>query len=304
MNGKSKMKRALVTGCNGLLGQKLIQYSPDGWQVFGLDLNDSGYSAAKDFYRKCDMQNKKELLGYIREVNPDWILNAAAFTNVDGAESQRDLCWKINVEAVENLVHAARKVKAKILHVSTDYIFAGNDGPYREDAIPDPTGFYGRSKLAGENVLKGSGTHFAIVRSMVLYGKAINIRPNFVTWLIDKLSKKEPVRIVTDQFGNVTLADELAVGIWRVVLKNLSGIFHIAGNEIVDRYTFAVKIAHIFNLDKRLIQPIKTSELSQAAPRPMRSGLVVDKAIKELGIKLSNVEEGLFKFKAQEAGRN
>jgi len=294
----------LVTGCHGLLGQKLIQYAPDEYQVFGIDIHEDDWLGLGDRYRQLDLLKRDELKNYMQKINPGWILNAAGYTDVDGAETEKDLCWRINVTAVDNLAYAARKVKAKVVHVSTDYIFDGTDGPYDEEAVPNPIGFYGRSKLASENVLKTSPIEFAIVRTMVLYGKGKQVRPNFVTWLIEKLQNGERVRIVDDQFGNTTLADELALGIWKIVEKSATEIFNIAGREIVDRYTFAQKIAHVFDLDETLIQPIKTSELQQPAPRPLNSGLIVDKAIRELGIELSDVEGGPLKFKRQIEGSN
>ncbi len=289
----------LIAGCHGLLGQKLVRYAPENVSIFGIDLQQDDKLGLGASYQPLDLLHRRELRDFVKEIKPAWILNAAGYTDVDGAEEEKDLCWKVNVTAVDNLIYAARKVHAKIVHLSTDYIFDGKEGPYDEDDIPNPMGFYGRSKLASENLLKASPVEFAIVRTMVLYGTGIDLRPNFVTWLIDKLRKGESVRIVDDQYGNTTLADELALGIWKIVHKDATDIFHIAGSEIVDRFTFARKIADVFDLDASLIQPIKTAELNQAAPRPLRSGLRVDKAIRELGIQLSNVQEGLLKFKKQ-----
>ena len=289
--------KILVTGCNGLLGQNLIEQAPENTDVYGIDLQDNSFLLSDEKYQRLNFLDRKKLLDFVEFIHPDWIINAAAYTNVDGAEVERELCWQVNVEAIENLVYAARKTGTRILHVSTDYIFNGKNGPYAEDASPDPVGFYGRSKLAGENVLKISPVDYAIVRTMVLYGHVIGGRPNFVTWLVENLKNGNNVRIVNDQFGNTTLAEELADGCWTIVEQDARGVFHIAGSEIVDRFTFAEKIAAVFDLNPELIQPITTADLQQAAPRPMQSGLIVDKAVKELGLNPSNVEEGLIKFK-------
>ncbi len=291
--------KVIICGCNGLLGQKLVAAAPSDVEVLGIDLHEKARGDSRQLYQKLDISERRSLTKLVRHFRPDWVLNAAAYTDVDGAETERALCWRVNVTAVENLVYACRKVHAKIVHVSTDYIFDGTNGPYREEDFPNPIGYYGRSKLAGENVLKAGDVEFAIARTMVLYGKAEGVRANFVTWLIAKLQAGEHVRIVTDQFGNTTLAEELAAGLWAIVEKSKAGVFHIAGREIIDRYHFALKIAHVFGLNADLIHPITTAELAQAAPRPMRSGLVVDKALKELGIELSDVEGGLRKFKQQ-----
>jgi dTDP-4-dehydrorhamnose reductase len=288
--------RILVTGCNGLLGQNLIRLAPSGTEVAGLDLADASLWPVSEYF-PVDLGERKQVLAAVSAWQPQWILNAAAFTDVDGAEVKRELCWRVNVTAVENLVYACRKVPASIAHVSTDYIFDGNHGPYREQDTPNPIGYYGRSKLAGENVLTASTIPHVIARTMVLYGHGISIRPNFVTWLIAKLQKREGVRIVTDQFGNATLADELALALWRMVELNASGTYHVAGRDVISRYDFAMAIARVFSLATSLITAITTDQLKQAAPRPMKSGLVVEKAMQELGVQLSEAEEGLQTFK-------
>ncbi|MBN2354980.1 dTDP-4-dehydrorhamnose reductase [candidate division KSB1 bacterium] len=291
--------RIVICGCNGLLGQKLMQAAPSAAEVMGFDLQRQLVSQAGHGYKRLDITDRRALTGTIKAFAPDWIINAAAYNNVDGAESERELCWQINVKAVENLAYACRKAHARLVHVSTDYVFDGKEGPYDEEAVPNPIGFYGRSKLAGENVLRLAGIDFAIARTMVLYGRAQGVRPNFVTWLIARLQAGEGATIVTDQYGNTTLSDELAAGLWAIVAKAKTGILNIAGREIIDRYHFALKIAEIFHLDAGLISPIATAQLVQAAPRPMRSGLVVDKALRELNIELSDVAGGLQKLKKQ-----
>lgn len=281
------------------MGQKLVGQFPKGIKVFGTDLVASPPVLENYTYSQNDITNRQALLDVVSFIQPDWIINAAAYTNVDGAETERELCWKVNVSAVENLVYCARKVKSKIVHISTDYIFDGLFGPYNEEAIPNPIGYYGRSKLAAENVLITSLVDFAIARTMVLYGKEQNNKPNFVTWLVDKLKLSQKVTIVTDQVGNTTLADELAEGCWAICLKNFTGFVNIAGREIVDRFTFAKQIADVFDLDSSLITPITTKELKQPAPRPLNSGLLVDKAISHLGLNLSDAKGGLLKLKSQ-----
>ena len=291
--------RVLITGCNGLLGQKLAAMAPAYVELMGLDLAEHAVALTLGNYRRVDLAERKAVLACFDDFSPDWILNAAAFTNVNSAESERELCWRANVISVENLVLAARKSRSSMVHVSTDYIFDGKNGPYCEDDTPNPIGYYGKSKLASENVLRGSGIPFAVARTMVLYGHAPQIKPDFVSWLIGALRQGKPVRIVTDQYGNTTLADELAQGLWRIVERSAQGIYHIAGAEIVDRYTFALKIAGLFDLEKALITPITTADLQQDAPRPMKSGLVVDKALTDLGLELSDVTGGLVKLKRQ-----
>ncbi|MBN1562070.1 dTDP-4-dehydrorhamnose reductase [candidate division KSB1 bacterium] len=290
--------KILITGCHGLLGQRLVKFAPAGCTVVATDIHEDHQFTPADIYRSCDLTQRDAVKNLIDRVEPDHIINAAAFTNVDAAEDQRDLCWLVNVIAMENLVQAARRVHAGIYHLSTDYIFDGQNGPYRENDTPNPVGFYGQSKLAAEQVLKGSPLNFTIARTMVLYGYSANQRPDFVNWLIGKLRNGDPVHIVTDQIGNTTFSDDLARALWHLVRTSYHGVVHLAGREIISRFDFAGKVAKIFNLDSSLIKPISTACFRQRAARPLNSGLVVDKAVYTLGLELSDAEGGLRKYKA------
>jgi len=245
------------------------------------------------------MTSKKEVKQLVASCEPDVIVNCAAMTNVDACEHERELAWKVNVEGLENIIEAARRTNAKIVHVSSDYIFDGKAGPYTEDDRPNPLSYYGKTKLAGENALRASGLDYFIPRTMVLFGFAQGVKPNFALWLINNLERRQTVRIVDDQFGNPTLADDLAFAIVRALEVERSGIYNIAGRDIVSRYDFAVRLARVFDLDPGLITPIKTSQLRQPAPRPLKSGLITLKAEVELGITPSTVEQGLAILKSQ-----
>jgi dTDP-4-dehydrorhamnose reductase len=293
-------KKVLITGANGLLGQQLIKVFRDDYEVHALGLQPEPRLPDGNFqYHQGDIAGRRELRDLVQALVPNFIMNAAAFTDVDGSETQRELCWKVNVTGVENLVYAAQKVHARLIHVSTDYVFDGKNGPYREDDRPNPLGFYARSKLAGENVLINSAANCAIARTMVLYGSGYEIRPNFVTWLIGQLRNGKTVRIVDDQFGNPTLASELAGALRTLAESGRNGIYHISGSEMIDRYHFAVKIAEVFGLDSSLIQPIKTGDLKQASPRPLRSGFDISKVVSALNVAMSDVVGGLQKFKVE-----
>lgn len=288
------MEKLIITGVNGLLGQKLLEQAHNKYTVLGIDLQDEPLNKKIKFeYRQLDLTKRHEVRDVLVEFAPQYVINTAAMTDVDGCEAQKEQCWKINVEAVDNLIQAVRKTGAKIVQLSSDYVFDGKDGPYSETDIPKPLGYYGKSKLASENLLIASGLDYAIVRTMVLYGYGFETRPNFVTWLIEKLKKNEPVKIVTDQYGNPTLADDLARAILKIIERQKWDLYHISGSELIDRYSFALKVAEVFKLDKNLITPITTSELSQPAPRPLKSGFIIDKAKTDLGIEMSNIEEGL-----------
>lgn len=294
--------RIMITGCHGLLGQSVLK-------MFLKSTDSEILATAKDArtfldfggfdYTMLDITSRSDVKNLVVYFRPDVIINTAAYTNVDGCETNRELAWRVNVEGVRNLVNSARRVDAKLIHISTDYIFDGKSGPYTEDAIPNPINYYGRTKLASENEIKIGGIRFAILRTNVLYGVGKNVKSNFALWLYQKLSNGESIKVVTDQIGNPTYVDDLAFAILKIVEFDKEGIYNVGGKDFVDRYTFAVKLAEIFGFDRELITPVKTSELNQIAPRPLKSGLITLKAESELGLKPYGVEDGIREFKAK-----
>lgn len=297
---RALQKKVLITGANGLLGQKLLDVFLPDYEVLASGTKpEPAYQGHIGGYARCDITKRQDLIDLVRGFAPDYLVNAAAYTDVDGSESDRENCWRVNVSGVENLAVAALKVHAFMVHVSTDYVFDGAKGNYDESSKPDPLGYYGKSKLAGENALIKSGVPCAIVRTMVLYGIGKGLRPNFATWLVDKLSKNETVRIVDDQVGHPTLVDDLAVAIRRIAERRKQGIYHVSGRECVSRYRFALELADVFGFDKSLISKIRTSDLQQKAPRPLVSSFNLNKLKTEVGLELSDVREGLRKFKLQ-----
>ncbi|NIR51409.1 dTDP-4-dehydrorhamnose reductase [candidate division KSB1 bacterium] len=301
INLKIHKNKVLIAGANGLLGQKLVNTFADDFEIYGVGRKTSPSLAHLD-YTSCDITHRRDIRKLVQSFNPNFVLNAAAYTNVDGCEDDKENCWKVNVKGVENLAQAARSVGATFIHVSTDYVFDGTEEEYTEASTPKPISYYGRAKLAGENAVIISEAAHAIVRTMILYGTGANIGPNFATWLVNKLSKGEPVPIVDDQFGHPTLADDLAKAIRKIVELNKTDLFHICGSDYLSRHDFAVKLADIFDFDASLITRIKTADLNQKANRPLKTKFSLEKARKELGIEMSGVEEGLTILKKQLSG--
>lgn len=294
------MKSILITGSNGLLGQNLLTTAPDSVTLVATDIQTESWpNQARSRFQQLDITDYKQVHDLMKSYRPDYLINAAAYTNVDGAETERELCWQVNVVGVENLARAARLTKCKVVHVSTDYIFDGQNGPYREDALPSPAGFYARSKLAAENALIAIEAEHAIARTMVLYGTGIKVKNNFALWVIQSLSQGQKIRVVDDQIGTSTLASELALALWRIVALDKMEIFNISSPDLMSRYEFARRIAIAFDLDPSLITAIKTADLKQPAPRPLNSGLIVEKAQRELGLELLTTDQALAKFKQQ-----
>lgn len=293
--------RIFVTGANGLLGQTItsIFTRESDFELITSGVETDSSSDLGHTYERLDLTNKDEVKKLIGFYEPDVIINCAAFTDVDKCETERELCWKVNVDAVKHLIIASRINNAKIIHYSTDYIFDGKNGPYDEEAKPNPVSFYGRSKLASENALLTSGIDFAIARTMVLFGIGNNIKPNFALWLIGKLKNNEPVNIVDDQIGNVTISDDLAFGTLKIIELKKKGIFNIAGSDILSRYEFVLKMCEVFGFNKNLVSKIKTADLNQPAPRPLNSGLITLKAQSELGFNPMDSLEALRLLKIQ-----
>ncbi|MFN3344473.1 MAG: dTDP-4-dehydrorhamnose reductase [Chloroherpetonaceae bacterium] len=295
-------RRVLIIGANGLVGQKLTEiFSTDrSFDLLIAARQSEAYNKAASFgYVQLDASHLASVKELVWNFSPEVIINAAAYTDVDGCEREKELSWKANVTAVENLVTASRLVGARVVHISTDYVFDGKAGPYDETATPNPLSYYGKEKLASENAVRASGENWAIVRTMVVYGVAEKVKKNFAIWLAQELKKGNKVNIVCDQFGNTTLADDLARGIYELVRQNKRGLYHIAGSDILSRFEFARKLADEFGFDKSLIRPIKTAELNQLAMRPLQSGLITLKAQAELGITFLSSDESLKKFKQQ-----
>lgn len=295
------MKRVLITGSNGLLGQKVVDiFSRGEYPLLLVSLEPVSVFDEQIFpYRHVDLTQKQEVRKIIDEFEPEVIVHTAAVTDVDLCEKDRALAWKVNVGGVENIAHAANLVGAKIIHLSTDYVFDGEHGPYGESDRTNPISYYGRTKLASENVLRIAGTPSTIIRTMVLYGIGHGVKPNFALWLYQNLKEGKPIRVVDDQIGNPTLVDDLALAILKIVELEKNGLYHIAGADIVSRYDFALSFAKIFGFNKKLIQPVKSSQFKQPAPRPLKSGFVTLKAEIELGLKMSGVERGLTILKNQ-----
>jgi len=298
-NGLVK-NRILITGANGMLGQRAVQFysSRENIELLATSVEEK---SVFDFveYTQVDIKDRDSIKKVIYDYCPDFIVHTAAFTNVDLSERLREDAWKINVKGVEYIAEAARTIDAHIIHISTDYIFDGKNGPYDENAIPDPVGYYGRTKLASENTLRISGTFFTILRTNVLYGIAQNSRPDFVRWVISSLNNNEEIRIVKDQIGNPTFIDDLVQGINKIIEFRKTGVYNIGGKEFLSRFDFTLRIAEYFNLDKKLILPITTDELKQPARRPLKSGLLILKAETELGYKPHTISESLAAMKKE-----
>ncbi|MEM2870737.1 MAG: dTDP-4-dehydrorhamnose reductase [Thermoplasmata archaeon] len=292
-------ERVLVLGA-GLLGSRLVRLASGKYEVHVADLDES-LASDTGFFHKLDITDRLALEELVLSLKPSAVFHTAALTNVDRCEVEPSLAMRVNAVATGHVAIACAKARAFLCYISTDYVFDGQRGMYRETDRPNPLSVYGRSKLTGENDVECLGKRWPwlIARSSVLYG-AFRKRFNFATWIIDELRAGREIRVVTDQFASPTLADDLADACLRLWEKGGRGIFHVAGRERISRYDFAVKVCEVFGLDRSLVRPITTAELRQRARRPPDSSLDVSKVEAFLGRKMLDVREGLERMKEEE----
>lgn len=295
-------KRILITGANGLLGQKLVDLlsKQPGIELIATARGDNrlpyitGYS-----YRSMDITDRQQVLDVVTAEKPHAIIHGAAMTNVDQCEFEKDNCWKQNVLAVEYLVEACRLNDVFLCHVSTDFIFDGEEGPYSEDADANPISFYGWSKYAAEKAVInadriGGPIRWAIARTVLVYGIAHDMsRSNIILWVKKSLEEGKNIKVVTDQWRSPTLAEDLAMGCFLIADKEAEGIFNISGKEVLTPYEMAMQTADYFNLDKSLITKADSSTFTQPARRPPRTGFILDKSIAVLGYNPHSFNEGI-----------
>ncbi len=288
------MNRILITGVNGLLGQALIQVLKDKYKILGSGVEPQSNLPADIWeYSSLDITEMDHCKELIQDFQPEVIINAASYTNVDGCEKEKELCWKVNVKGVENLAKLARRYNAHLIHYSTDYVFDGREGPYAEQDKQMPLGYYGKSKLASENTLREAECLFTVLRTCVIFGTGKNVKRNFFLWVLENLRKKKQIKVVTDQYNNPTLAEDLALGTKLVMENSALGLFHLAGENFVNRYEFAMTIAEIFEQPIDLISPITTDQLQQQAERPLRGGLNINLAKEKLGYRPHTIRDAL-----------
>ena len=295
------MKNIVVTGSNGLLGQTLVNLllkDKEKYTVIGFSRGENR-SGRTDFkYVSIDLTDKKILLKTLTACKPDVIVNTAAMTNVDACEDDKKACDQLNIDVVESLKEYSEVNNTHLIHISTDFIFDGESGPYKETDTPNPLNYYGVSKLKSENILTASKIDFTILRTILVYGKVFDMtRSNIVLWVKKSLEEKKEITIVKDQFRMPTYVEDLAKACKLSIDKKAIGIFNISSNTLLSIYEIAQQIADVFKLDKSLIKSISTKNLNQKAIRPSKTGFNLSKTNKELNFYPKSFKEDLQKFK-------
>ena len=297
------MKRVLITGSNGLLGQKLIDLALAQSDI-SLVATSSGSNRhpikVGYTYQELDVCDSDALRAAIVKHQPQAIIHTAAMTNVDACESNQEACEILNVTAVASLARLCKEFNIQLIHLSTDFIFDGANGPYSEDDNPNPLSFYGQSKWKAEQAIVASGCKFAILRTIIVYGVAAAMsRSNIVLWSKNALEKGETISVVNDQWRMPTLAEDLAAACIAAVKKEVQGVFNVSGKDLMNMVELVQQVADFWHLDKTLIRPISSASLNQAAKRPPKTGFVLAKAISQLGYQPHSFIEGLALVDAQ-----
>ncbi|MBS1903534.1 MAG: SDR family oxidoreductase [Bacteroidetes bacterium] len=301
-----RRETVFITGVHGFLGQHTLRILLDesrcdlilSARQDRLLYDDLGDEPRIIAYEPLDLSDRNKVRDTLLRYKPDVIVNCAGFVNVDLAEKDREGAWKSNVRSVEYIIEAARRLEARIIHVSSDYVFDGSRSPYAENGLPAPVNYYGRTKLASENALRTSGLAHLVIRTSLLYGAEVvrvHGKQNFVLNTVNKVRKNEAVTAFTNLASNPTLVDDAALAIVRAIELQKTGLYHVAGPELMSRYELALHTADTFRLDTAFIRSAEfaPSKEEGIAERPRSVALVALKAQTELGVRFSGVSEGL-----------
>ncbi|WP_233900799.1 SDR family oxidoreductase [Tenacibaculum piscium] len=305
------MKNVLITGSNGLLGQTLVNLLVtenhqnkhqnkinNKYNVIGFSRGENRSGRTDFTYISIDITDKKNLLQELKKHQPDVIINTAAMTNVDACENNKTACDALNIDAVKNLIAFSEENKTHLIHLSTDFIFDGKKGFYKETDVPNPLNYYGKSKLKAEEILTKSTIKYTILRTILVYGKVFDMsRSNIVLWVKKSLEENKKITIVNDQYRMPTYVEDLALACKLAMDNDITGIFNISSNTLLSIYEIAQQIATVFNLDKQLIAPISTKELGQKAMRPPKTGFDLTNTKSVLKFIPKSFEENLQIFK-------
>ncbi len=274
--------KILITGSNGLLGQKLVKRCLKHSISFvatskGANRNSS---CPDNCYRELDITDQKAVNQLIAEVKPTAIIHTAAITNVDYCEDHPEECKTVNVDATQYLWEAAKNSGAHFELLSTDFVFDGENGPYSETDKVNPLSTYARSKVDAENILLNDPNHnWSIARTIIVYGTGEGLsRSNMILWALEALPKGQTMNLVNDQFRAPTWADDLAYGCMEIVLRNQKGIFHLSGPQTLAVSEIVRRIARYLNVSDNCINEISSHTLNQAAIRPPKTGFDLTKA--------------------------
>ncbi len=289
--------KVLITGSNGLLGQYLVQRLaglPE-YEVIATGRGANRLRIQQGYtYESVNLADESAVKGLVERHQPQVIVHAGAMTQADDCERNKDACWMVNVTATRYLLQGAEKAGAYFVFLSTDFVFDGLAGPYKEDDPVNPINYYGASKVAAERIVKQSKAKWGIARTVLVYGLADDPRrSNIITWVKSNLEQKKKLKVVSDQWRTPTLVQDLAEGVKLMLDKKAEGVYHLSGKDMLTPFEMAIQVADYLELDTKLLEKVDASTFKQPAPRPGRTGFVIDKAVQDLGYAPHSFEEGL-----------
>jgi dTDP-4-dehydrorhamnose reductase len=289
--------KILVTGANGFVGYYTIkELLANNYSVIATGKGESRlpFAASKNFmYVPMDFTNPVDVYDVLTNIQPDVVIHAGAMGKPDECELNQMQAYITNTEGTMNLLHNADN--CHFIFVSTDFVFDGAAGPYKEEDAPNPINYYGVTKQHAEDAVKEFSTNWCIVRTVLVYGKPLTGRNNLLTIVKNKLQKGEEYNVVTDQERTPTYVEDLAKGIVSIIKKKATGIYHISGDETFTPYDMAVKTAEYLGLNKNLLNKVTAASFKEPAKRPPLAGFIIDKAKNELGYSPISFEKGLKK---------
>lgn len=294
----------LITGAYSLLGSALLTTRPKNISVVtSYHKKKNDFSNIKNISSiQIDITQKENIIHNINRINPAVIIHAAAISNVDYCEKNKQLAKKVNIDGTKHIIEAARQRGVTMLFISTNAVFDGKTPPYSEESTLKPINYYGETKAICEELIQKSGLPFVIVRLTTMYGwRPDETRDNPATFIINKLSKQEVLPMVTDHFVNLLYNKQAGNAIWKIILKKYTGVIHIAGSERISRFDFAKKIAKTFLFPQKLIKPVKSSYFKTIAKRPSDTTFTTEKMAKILRITPLSIIEGLEKMKQEKS---
>lgn len=296
-------KKVLITGSNGFIGQKMMTevLADKNFDLIALSRGSNRYSNPEGYlYIDGDVCNPEQMAEVISQHRPHFIIHTVAMANVEACEANIEACEQVNVEPIKTLVSLSEKYDVHLIHLSTDFIFDGKEGPYAETAIPHPLNEYGKSKLEAEKLIQASSIKWAIIRTILVYGVPNDKdRSNLILWVKNSLEAGKKINVVTDHYRMPTLVEDLTKATLSIMDKQAKGIYHISGSEGYSIYDIAMQVAKFWDLDTSLIQPVDSSTIESAVCRPSYTGFVLDKAMADLDFRPHALKDGLALMKQQ-----
>ena len=282
----------LVTGSAGLVGQQVVKDLSKSNQVF------SCYNESKPEYGdsvKMDLKNYEMVSSVLTEIKPDVVIHLGAMTGVDLCEKEKTSASEINTKATEIIAKECSKLNSFLVYVSTDYVFDGNFGMYKEDDVANPLGFYGKSKLEGEKAVQNFSTNWCIARTSTPFGLHPT-KKSFPMWVIENLQKQKQIDVLIDQFTSPTYIPNLSRMLIEISERRITGIIHAAGASKISRYQMASMVSDKLNLDSTLLKQISINKMKWVAQRPKDSSLDVSRASSILNEKPQKIDQSLNLF--------